>query len=258
MITLIKESERDTMADGYKLRYGESRDDVTCIPNELWDHYLPNIGGIGVLVYTFLYRITSRRSKVDFEYMASELMLHYDDVQKAIAKLIEMELLSFSGSTHTTLKVNDPKDKDKFQRFIKAREENTKTLRQKRQEREEIEEHYKKENLFEIVEKEYGRPLRTAEYRALSLLEEEYPRELIIEAVARSVLNQAFNLQYVQTILHNWKLKGVKTMQDVEREDEKFLANKKGKTKKKPKKNDTQEVPSYYDIYAKRDEKEKK
>ncbi len=242
------------MADGYKLRYGEQRDNITCIPNELWDHYLPHIGGIGVLVYSFLYRITTHRSKVDFEYMASELMLHFDDVQKAIAKLIEMELLIFSGSTNSILKINDPKDKDKFQRFMKAREENTHTLKKKRQEREEIEEHYQKEDIFSIVEKEYGRPLRTAEYRALSVLEDEYPRDLIIEAVARSVLNQAFSVQYVQTILHNWKLKGVKNLSDVEREDERFLASKKT-GKKKTRKKDSDEVPAYYDIYAKRDEK---
>ncbi len=244
------------MADGYKLRHGERRDNVTCIPNELWDHYLPQIGGIGVLVYSFLYRITNQRSKVDFEYMASELMLHFDDVQKAIAKLIEMELLSFSGSTNSILKINDPKDKDKFQKFIKAREENTQTLKKKRQEREEIEEHYQKESIYAIVEKEFGRPLRNAEYRALAVLEDEYPRELIIEAVARAVLNQAFSLQYVQTILHNWKLKGVKTLKDVEREDEKFLSSKKG-TSKKPKKKETEEIPSYYDIYAKREDKKK-
>lgn len=258
MIILIKESESGAMADGYKLRYGERRDNVTCIPNELWDHYLPHIGGIGVLVYSFLYRITSRRSKVDFEYMASELMLHFDDVQKAIAKLIEIELLSFAGSTHTILRINDPKDKEDFQRFMKAREEDTKTLREKRLEREEIEDHYETENLFTIVEKEYGRPLRTAEYRALSFLEEEYPRELIVEAVSRSVLNQAFSLQYVQTILHNWKLKGVKTMQDVEREDERFLSNKKGKPKRQVKKTESGEVPDYYDIYAEKDGKTKK
>ncbi len=247
------------MSDGYRLRYGEQRDNVTCIPNELWDHYLPHIGGLGVLVYTFLYRITSSRTKVDLEYMASELNIHFDDVQKAVAALIEIELLTFSGAQNNIMKINDPKDADSLQRMLKGREEQAASVRRRRNKEVEAENLYATADIYELVEKEYGRPLKTAEYRSLSALEKEHPRELLLEAISRSVINQAFSLSYVQGILHNWQLKGIRTLEDVAREDRKF----KGKTKSKKSSKQTatekqKAVPDYYDIYAQREAESKK
>ncbi len=221
------------MADGYKMRQGVVRDILTCIPNEIWDLYLPHIGGIGVLVYIFLYRLVSQRNKIDFEYMANELQLHYDDVFKAIGALAEIELLEFTGSNSSTIKINDPKDKDQFHRFMQSRKASRSTPRAEiNEKRAELEEQHRNDSIYSIAEREFGRPLRSSEYRTLASLEDDFSRELIVEAIARAVLNQAFNFQYVQTVLHNWKLKGIKTLEEVAVEDERFKKRKSNRTLK--------------------------
>ncbi|QOR33807.1 DnaD domain protein [Clostridium sp. 'deep sea'] len=220
------------MADGFKIRSGVKRDNVTCIPNEIWDLYLPHIGGIGVLVYTFFYRLVSQRNKVDFEYMANELQLHYEDVFKAIGSLVEIELIEFTGTANTTLKINDPKDKDQFHRYMQSRKASRSTRAEDNKKREELEIQHRNDSIYNIAEKEYGRPLRSSEFRTLASLEDDFSRDLIVEAIARSVLNQAFNLQYVQSILHNWKLKGIKTLSDVQFDDENYKKRKSSKSNK--------------------------
>lgn len=242
------------MGDSLKFKFGIQRDDVTIIPNEIWDLYLPHIGGNAVMVYGYLLRLVSNRSRIDFKYIADELQMAYEAFQEAIAILTEFELLTFAGTN--TLKINHPCNERRFQRYMQQRtayatgkqgsDSGDETLQK-------VLQSYQEQSIYAIAEKEFGRPLRPAEYKALAQMEKESRRELIIEAIARAVINQAFNMQYVQSIIHNWNLKGVKTLEEVRQDDERFKARKKKQKRvsvnKTPTEKRDNQIPEYYKNY---------
>jgi DnaD/phage-associated family protein len=123
-------------------------------------------------------------------------------------------------------------------------------------------------SIFSFVEDQFARPLKKAECALLEFFLQEYPKELIQEAVSRAVLNQATNIKYVQSILVSWSNKGIKTLSEVHEEDKRFQKAKKSKLKKfNPKGKDAKlcasktsraspdsdKIPDYYKIYAQRD-----
>ena len=60
------------------------------------------------------------------------------------------------------------------------------------------------------------------------LLELGFSEELIEGALKEAVYNGATNMRYIDTVLHSWKKKGYKTMEDVENnlvKEEKNLEN---------------------------------
>ena len=250
------------MADGYKIKYGVQRDEVTCIPNDIWDVYLPYVGGTGVLVYLYIYRLTNQRSKIDFEYTATDLQLHFDDVQAAIAKLLEYELFTFGGANNDILKVNDPKSRGQLERYLQSLQRPDPEMRDVGIPRrlDEMDVAYGQDSVVSFGEREFGRPLTSAECRTLRSLAEDYPEELIKEAMSRAVLNGAPNLPYTQKILFNWGEQNVRTLEQVKVEDAKFQERKKRTTQSKKGRNTKKTVPKsnnakstgtpyYYSIY---------
>lgn len=73
-----------------------------------------------------------------------------------------------------------------------------------------------KENIFEIFEKEFGRPLSPMEFEIINdWLEHGTNVELITEALREAIYNGAKSLRYVSKILLSWQEKGYKTKSDV-------------------------------------------
>lgn len=72
-------------------------------------------------------------------------------------------------------------------------------------------------NVFEVIEKEFARPITSIEYEIISAwLEDGIKEELILEAIKEAVFSGVCNLRYIDKILYEWGKKGIKTAKDVE------------------------------------------
>lgn len=73
-----------------------------------------------------------------------------------------------------------------------------------------------KDNLFDIFEKEFGRPLSTMEFEIINeWLDAGYEKDLILEALKESVYNGYKSLKSISSKLEYWKEKGYKTKKDI-------------------------------------------
>jgi len=82
-------------------------------------------------------------------------------------------------------------------------------------------------NIFEMIEKEFGRVLSPIEYEIIKAWsDDDISNELIEEALKEAVFNGVNNLRYIDKILYEWKKKGFKTREDVEKNRKSFNKNK--------------------------------
>lgn len=76
---------------------------------------------------------------------------------------------------------------------------------------------YVDSNIFEIIEKEFGRTLSSIEYEIIKAwLENNIKEELIKEAVKEATFNGVSNLRYIDKILYEWGKIGIESVKDVE------------------------------------------
>lgn len=88
------------------------------------------------------------------------------------------------------------------------------------------------ENIFDIFEREFGRTLSPMEYEIIqSWCGGEFSQELIVLALKEATYNGANNLRYIDKILYEWKKKGIKTKEDVEKQKNEFHKKKELQTK---------------------------
>lgn len=88
------------------------------------------------------------------------------------------------------------------------------------------------ENIFDIFEREFGRTLSPMEYEIIqSWCGGEFSQELIVLALKEATYNGANNLRYIDKILYEWKKKGIKTKEDVEKQKSEFHKKKELQTK---------------------------
>lgn len=73
------------------------------------------------------------------------------------------------------------------------------------------------QELFELFEKEFGRPLSPIEMETISmwLQEDKYELEIIRLGLREAVLNQAYSLKYIDRILLGWERKNLRTKDQV-------------------------------------------
>ena len=72
-------------------------------------------------------------------------------------------------------------------------------------------------DIFEVIEKEFGRTLSSMEYEIIKAWRDSnISDELITEALREAVLNGVNNLKYIDKILYEWGKKGIMTAKDVE------------------------------------------
>lgn len=72
-------------------------------------------------------------------------------------------------------------------------------------------------NIFEVVEKEFGRTLSPMEYEIIKAwLDNDMSEDLIKEAIKEATFNGVSNLRYIDKILYEWGKQGIKTVKDVE------------------------------------------
>ena len=72
-------------------------------------------------------------------------------------------------------------------------------------------------DIFEIIEREFGRTLSPMEYEIIKAwLDGGFNEELIKEAIKEATFNNVTNLRYIDKILYEWGKNGIKTAADVE------------------------------------------
>lgn len=73
-----------------------------------------------------------------------------------------------------------------------------------------------KDNLFNVFEREFARPLSTMEFEIINeWLNEGFSKEMIIEALKESVYNGYHSLKNIASQLTYWKEKGYKNRSDI-------------------------------------------
>ncbi len=81
-------------------------------------------------------------------------------------------------------------------------------------------------NIFEVIEKEFGRTLSSMEYEIIKAwLDSNISEELIREALKEAVFNGVSNLRYIDKILYEWGKHNIKTSKDVESMRNKRMKN---------------------------------
>lgn len=85
-------------------------------------------------------------------------------------------------------------------------------------------------SIFTKIEKEFARSLSTIEYELINGWHDKgYTDELIEEALKEAVYNNVSNLKYMDSILENWKNKGIKTKEAVLKNKKQFKERKHAK-----------------------------
>ena len=93
-------------------------------------------------------------------------------------------------------------------------------------------ENEKNSNIYEVIEKEFARPLTSMEYEIIGAwLEDGTKEDLILEALKEAVFSGVCNLRYIDKILYEWGKKGIKTPKDVENNRLKFKEKQEKKEK---------------------------
>lgn len=80
--------------------------------------------------------------------------------------------------------------------------------------KEEINKEEKKENLYELVEKNFGRTLSPLEYEEISKWEDN---EITRYAIKEAVLRRALNIKYINAIIRDCEEKGIKTINNIKK-----------------------------------------
>ncbi len=78
-------------------------------------------------------------------------------------------------------------------------------------------------NVFEMIEKEFGRTLSPSEFEFIKAWLTNFNEDVILEAVKEAILNGVSSIRYIDKILYEWDKKKIKSKEDVEH----FLHSKK-------------------------------
>ena len=83
------------------------------------------------------------------------------------------------------------------------------------------------ENIFEIFESEWGRPMSPTQLELINAwLDRGISEELIVGALREAVYNNVLNFRYIDRIIYEWDSKGLKNMKDVEKYLKNYRENK--------------------------------
>lgn len=82
-------------------------------------------------------------------------------------------------------------------------------------------------NLYQVFEQEFGRILSPMEYQIINgWLDAKYKEEIIMAALKEAVFNGASSLRYIDKILFEWHKRGIKKVEDIAKEKERFIKSR--------------------------------
>lgn len=89
------------------------------------------------------------------------------------------------------------------------------------------------DRLLHAFEQEFGRPMTPMEYETIShwVTEDQFAESLVIEALRRAIVRGKRSLQYIGRILHEWHMKGIRTIDEALEEERNFESQQNQKRK---------------------------
>ena len=81
-------------------------------------------------------------------------------------------------------------------------------------------------SIFDVFETELGRTLSPIEYELVGEWLNDNTEEILKLALREATYNGVSNFRYIDRIIHEWKKKGIKTRDDVIKNNEEFRKNK--------------------------------
>ena len=140
---------------------------------------------------------------IPFDVNRFKQSIHTTDmnIMKSISSLIEKKLLVMKVVKDDTGKMKEYIDIDILKKKIVGLIIG----------KEEIKEEPAKENIYAIIEQEFGRTLSPIECETIkSWLDNKIEEQMIKDALKEAVLNGVTNLKYIDKILYEWKRNGKK------------------------------------------------
>lgn len=84
------------------------------------------------------------------------------------------------------------------------------------------------DNIYSFVENNFGRTLRPVEIEQISQWEDN---DVTRYAIKQAILNGAYSINYIDTILHSYKVNNITTVQQAQNSDKKFKEKKQEQNK---------------------------
>ena len=152
------------------------------------------------------------------------LLLYFDNIydeifdMKVVSKSLNMkeeDVLMAYGSLMAKKLIKVNAEKDSFGK-IRERVSLENFYNEMKNDYKEAEKKEKKEDIYAIFEKEFGRTLSTMDFEIINAwIENGFSEELILEALKEAVYNGVSSLRYIDKILYEWNKKGIKKPTDI-------------------------------------------
>lgn len=150
-----------------------------------------------------LYFENADTSVFDIDLIKKNMGINEEMIMDAFNKLMSKKLISFETGKDSEGRIYDGISLNNFYNLINTEYSEAKKSQDA-------------DNIFTTFEQEFARTLSPSEYEYINrFLEIGFSEELILGALKEAVYNGATNMRYIDTVLHEWKRKGYKTMDDV-------------------------------------------
>lgn len=142
----------------------------------------------------------------DISVLSKTLNMSEEQILTAYGLLISKKLIKVSAEKDGYGKVIEKVSLDNFYDEIKTEYKNK------------IKE-TKKEDIYTIFEKEFGRTLSSMDYEIINAwIDNGFSEELVIAALKEAVYNGVPNLRYIDKVLYEWNRKGIKNPTDIKKQ----------------------------------------
>jgi len=166
-----------------------------------------------VLVLQITSQLQLGKAIPDIDEIAQAMGLENPQVYSLMHSLVEKKILAIKTVTDANgRETNQYSFSNLYQKLIALH-------KQEQQNNQQFDLAKERTEIFQSIEVEFGRALTPIELQSIDMwfTEDHYPPELIKLALREAVLNQAYNLKYIDRILISWDKQNVRTAKDVER-----------------------------------------
>lgn len=198
--------------------------EVTILPNDFIDHYMPSANGTFVKVYLYLLRFNGANEELSISQIAEKLDETEKDILRALRYWEEKHLLSLSKESSgdiTGITILTPVSRPKVQNTEPVSGEDTKEeLRPKYSDAQiaQLKEREEVQFLFNAVERYLGHLLRTNDVQLVLYLYEGlgFSSELILHLYDYCVSMDKKNTSYIESVALAWAKEGIDTVDKAE------------------------------------------